>query len=64
MAMIDIEYRHTDKAIDDVTIRRTTAGKMSSYIQDLVYEMKSGDISCSYKEKWWRQVWDTELRIV
>ncbi len=50
MAMIDIEYRHTDKAIDDVTIRRTTTGKMSSYIQDLIYEMKSGDISCSYKD--------------
>ena len=50
MAMIDIEYRHTDKELDDVTIRRTTTGKMSSYIQDLIYEMKAGDISCSYKE--------------
>jgi len=50
MAMIDIEYRHTDKELDDVTIRRPSTGKMSVYIQDLIYEMKSADISCSYKE--------------
>jgi len=50
MALIDIEYRHTEKELDDVTIRRTTTGKMSAYIQDLIYEMKSADISCSYKE--------------
>jgi len=50
MAMIDIEYRHTAKELDDVTIRRTTTGKMATYIQELVYEMKSADISCSFKE--------------
>ena len=49
MAMIDIEYRHTEKAIDDVTVRRTTTGKMVSYIQDLIYEMKSADIDCSFR---------------
>ncbi len=50
MALIDIEYKHTEKELDDVTIRRPTTGKMSSYIQDLIYEMKSADIDCTYKE--------------
>ncbi|MBO7352342.1 MAG: hypothetical protein J6U12_05455 [Candidatus Methanomethylophilaceae archaeon] len=50
MALIDIEYIHTEKDIPDVSIRRPTAGKMKTYIQDLVYEMKSADISCSFKE--------------
>ena len=48
--MIEIEYLHTDKELDDVTIRRTTTGKMVSYIQDLIYEMKAGEIPCSFKE--------------
>ncbi len=48
MALIEIEYRHTEKELDDVTIRRTTTAKMASYIQDLIYEMKSADISCSF----------------
>lgn len=47
---IDIEYLHTVKELDDPTIRRTTTGKMTSYIQDLVYEMKSAEIPCSFKE--------------
>lgn len=50
MAMIEIEYIHTEKDIDDVSIRRPSTGKMKTYIQDLVYEMKSSDISCSFKE--------------
>ena len=48
--MIDIEYIHTEKELRDPTIRRTTTAKMASYIQDLIYEMKSGDIPCSFKE--------------
>ncbi len=48
--MIAIEYRHTDKEIDDVTVRRTTTAKMASYIQELIYDMRSGDIPCSFKE--------------
>ena len=48
--MIDIEYIHTDKELADPTIRRITTAKMASYIQDLIYEMKSGDIPCSFKE--------------
>ena len=48
--MIDIEYIHTENEIDDPTIRRTTTGKMKSYIQGLIHEMKSGDIPCSFKE--------------
>ncbi len=48
--MIDIEYIHTEKELADPMIRRTTSGKMASYIQDLIYEMKSADIPCSFKE--------------
>ena len=47
---IDIEYLHTEKELDDPTIRRTTTGKMTSYIQGLVYEMKSAEVPCSFKE--------------
>ena len=47
---IDIEYLHTAKDLDDPTIRRTTTGKMASYLQDLIYEMKSAEIPCSFKE--------------
>ena len=50
MALIDIEYIHTEKNIPDISIRRPSVGKMRAYIQDLVYEMKSADISCSFKE--------------
>ena len=49
--MIDIEYIHTEKELDDPTIRRITTGKMASYIQDLIYEMKSGDIPCTFNRK-------------
>ncbi|AMK14148.1 hypothetical protein AUP07_1107 [methanogenic archaeon mixed culture ISO4-G1] len=50
MALIEIEYRHTDAELDDPTIRRVTTGKMTAYIQGLIYEMKSADISCDFKE--------------
>jgi len=50
MAMIDIEYIHTEDDIEDITIRRPDTLRMKSYIQDLIYEMKAGDISCSFKE--------------
>jgi hypothetical protein len=50
MALIDIEYIHTEKDIEDVSIRRPSTAKMRTYIQDLIYEMKSADISCSFKE--------------
>lgn len=50
MAMIEIEYIHTEDDIDDLTVRRPDTIRMRSYIQDLVYEMKAGDISCSFKE--------------
>jgi len=48
--MIDIEYIHTEDDIEDITIRRPDTLRMKSYIQDLIYEMKAGDISCSFKE--------------
>lgn len=48
--MIEIEYIHTEDDIDDLTVRRPDTIRMRSYIQDLVYEMKAGDISCSFKE--------------
>lgn len=50
MAMIDIEYRHTDKDPEDPTIRRRTCAVMNSYIKDLIFEMQMADISCNYKE--------------
>lgn len=50
MATIEIEYKHTEKEISDISIRRPSTGKMAAYIQDLMYEMKSADISCSFKE--------------
>ena len=50
MAMIDIEYRHTDRDPEDPTIRRRTNAMMNSYIKDLIFEMQMADISCAYKE--------------
>ncbi len=50
MVKIDIEYLHTEAELPDPTIRRITTGKMASYIQELMYDMKSGDIPCSFKE--------------
>lgn len=48
MAMIDIEYRHTDADIDDPTIRRRSPAEMTAYIKDLIFEMQMGDISCKF----------------
>jgi len=48
--MIEIEYIHTAEELPDPSIRRPTTGKMASYIQDLIYEMKSAEIPCSFKE--------------
>ncbi|MBQ8179428.1 MAG: hypothetical protein IJ026_03150 [Candidatus Methanomethylophilaceae archaeon] len=50
MAMIDIEYRHSDAPIDDPTIRRRTTSEMSKYIRDLIFEMQMADISCKFTE--------------
>jgi len=50
MAMIDIEYRHTNADIPDPTIRRTTTAAMKRYIQDLVFEMEMADISVKFTE--------------
>lgn len=50
MAMINIEYRHSDKDLDDPTIRRRTTAMMTSYIKDLVFEMQMADISVKFIE--------------
>ena len=50
MAMINIEYRHSDKDIEDPTIRRRTCAMMTSYIRDLVFEMQMADISVKFTE--------------
>ena len=49
MAMIDIEYRFSDKALPDKDIRRKTTEEMEQYLRDLVFEMQSADISSQSK---------------
>ncbi len=50
MAMIDIEYRHSDAEIEDPTVRRRTPAAMTAYIKDLIFEMQMADISCKFIE--------------
>lgn len=50
MAMIDIEYRHSDSDLGDPTIRRRTTGEMAAYIRVLIFEMQMADISCRFTE--------------
>ena len=50
MAMIDIEYRHSDAEIEDPTVRRKTPTAMTAYIKDLIFEMQMADISCKFIE--------------
>ncbi|MBR2254623.1 MAG: hypothetical protein IJ856_02220 [Candidatus Methanomethylophilaceae archaeon] len=50
MAMIDIEYRHSDEPLGSKEIRRTTCAQMTSYIKDLIFEMQMADISCKFTE--------------
>lgn len=48
MAMIDIEYRHTDAPIEGPEARRRSCAAMASYLKDLVCEMQMADISCKF----------------
>ena len=50
MAMIDIEYRHSEAELQDPTIRRRSTGAMAAYIKDLIFEMQMADISCKFTE--------------
>ena len=49
MAMIDIEYRYSNKPLGTDQIRRTTVYQMECYIRDLVTEMQSADISVKFE---------------
>ncbi len=48
MAMLDIEYRFSDKPLDNAEIRRKTTKDMEFYIRGLVFEMQSADISVKF----------------
>ena len=48
MAMLDIEYRFSDKPLDNNDIRRKTTKDMEFYIRGLVFEMQSADISVKF----------------
>ena len=48
MAMLDIEYRFSDRPLDAVKIRRKTTKDMEFYIRGLVFEMQSADISVKF----------------
>ncbi len=48
--MIHIEYRHTDRDLDDPTIRRRTTAQMVAYIKDLMFDMQMGDIPSKFTE--------------
>ena len=50
MAMIDIEYRHSEAELQDPTIRRRSTSAMAAYIKDLIFEMQMADISCKFTE--------------
>lgn len=43
MAMIDIEYKYSDKSLKGVDIRRLSTDEMSQYLRDLVSEMQASD---------------------
>ncbi len=49
MAMLDIEYRFSDRPLDAVKIRRKTTKDMEFYIRGLVFEMQSADISVKFR---------------
>ena len=48
MAMLDIEYRFSDRPLDAEKIRRKTTKDMEFYIRGLVFEMQSADISVKF----------------
>ncbi|MFA6709968.1 MAG: hypothetical protein WCR24_00730 [Candidatus Methanomethylophilaceae archaeon] len=48
MAMIDIEYRYSNRPLGTDQIRRTTVYEMECYIRDIVTEMQSADISVRF----------------
>ena len=48
MAMLDIEYRFSDKPLDNKDIRRKTTKDMEFYIRGLIFEMQSADISVKF----------------
>ena len=49
MAMIDIEYRYSNRSLGTDQIRRTTVYQMECYIRDLVTEMQSAEISVKFE---------------
>ena len=49
MAMLDIEYRFSDRPLDDKDIRRKSTKDMEFYIRGLVFEMQSADISVKFR---------------
>ena len=48
MAMLDIEYRFSDRPLEDKDIRRKSTKDMEFYIRGLVFEMQSADISVKF----------------
>ena len=48
MAMLDIEYRFSDRPLGSNDIRRKTTKDMEFYIRGLVFEMQSADISVKF----------------
>ena len=46
--MLDIEYRFSDKPLDNKDIRRKTTKDMEFYIRGLVFEMQSAEISVKF----------------
>lgn len=48
MAMLDIEYRFSEKPLEGKTRRKTTKD-MEFYIRGLVFEMQSADISVKFR---------------
>ena len=48
MAMLDIEYRFSDRPLGSNDIRRKTTKDMEFYIRSLVFEMQSADISVKF----------------
>ncbi len=48
MAMLDIEYRFSDRPLESKDVRRKTTKDMEFYIRGLVFEMQSADISVKF----------------
>ena len=49
--MIDIEYRFTEREIDDESIRRKDFRELERYLDSIVFEMLSADISVKFSKR-------------